>query len=584
MALTPQEIDGLRELIADIYGPVTEELLRDLCRCIAAAGQVTSSAAYKLLLAKSLAGADSAIAQALQRQTALTNDAVEQLLGWAAEKTAPLEESESLRNIAKAYVKATRSEVAHVLGELAAADVDGRVYPIKDVYRRTMDYVFRQVSSGAKTPEEAVRRATLRLWQRGIRTIERSDGRSFAVEYMAQRAIMGKMGEMTTAIQEQHHDEGGYDGWEISAHGACAPDHEPIQGRQYSDKEYKTLNSRLQRRIGTLSCKHIAWPIRLGVDSPQWTEEQLAELAQENARGIDYGGRRYTQYEATQQQKALESSIRQCKDRIAAAQEAGKLGSGELRSSRLLLRQLNAEYERFSAAAGLPTAPERVRAAGLARALKADGRLEMPQPAGGLKRRDGTLDLDTALRKHLEYLDTLTQAPERVKMYLDYYNRSNPTEYRADETLNSTFAYSVKDDVILYNPRAKGFDEMDFDFAALHETAHRADFLNIQSFENKRFREAIDRAAKDVQKNISLYKTLESKIRQGAMKDILSALSGGELFEDSGHTRAYWAARADNRALEIFAELFVLEAQNSPELKIVKMAWPELWKAYEALF
>ena len=55
MALTPQEIDGLRELIADIYGPVTEELLRDLCRCIAAAGQVTSSAAYKLLLAKSLA-------------------------------------------------------------------------------------------------------------------------------------------------------------------------------------------------------------------------------------------------------------------------------------------------------------------------------------------------------------------------------------------------------------------------------------------------------------------------------------------------------------------------------------------------
>lgn len=142
----------------------------------------------------------------------------------------------------------------------------------------------------------------------------------------------------------------------------------------------------------------------------------------------------------------------------------------------------------------------------------------------------------------------------------------------------------MKDDVILYNPRAKGFDEMDFDFAALHETAHRADFLNIQSFENKRFREAIARAAKDVQKNISLYKTLESKIRQGAMKDILSALSGGELFEDSGHTRAYWAARADNRALEIFAELFVLEAQNSPELKIVKMAWPELWKAYEALF
>ena len=378
MALTPEEIDGLRELILSIYCPIGEDLLRDLCRSIAAAGQVTSSAEYKLLLAKSLAGADDVIADTLRRQTDLTDDAVEQLMRWAAAKTGPLEENESLRNIAEAYVKVTRKEVANVLGQLAAADVDGRVYPIKDVYRRTMDYVFRQVSGGAKTPEEAVRRATLQLWQRGIRTIERSDGRSFSIEYMAQRAIMAKMGEMTTAINEKHHEDGGFDGWEISAHSACAPDHEPIQGRQYSDKDYKLLNSRLQRRIGTLSCKHFAWPIKLGVHSPQWTEKQLAEMAQENAEGVTYEGRHYTQYEATQQQKALENSIRQCKDRIAAAQEEGKLGSGELRSSRILLRQLNAEYERFSAAAGLPTAPERLRAAGLGRALKADGILEMP--------------------------------------------------------------------------------------------------------------------------------------------------------------------------------------------------------------
>ena len=138
MALTPDEIDGLRELILAVYGPVTEELLRDLCRCITAAGQISSGDEYKLLLAKSLAGADDVIADTLRRQTDLTDDAVEQLMRWAAEKTAPLEENESLRNIAEAYVKVTRKEVANVLGQLAAADVDGRVYPIKDVYRRTM--------------------------------------------------------------------------------------------------------------------------------------------------------------------------------------------------------------------------------------------------------------------------------------------------------------------------------------------------------------------------------------------------------------------------------------------------------------
>ena len=46
MALTPDEIDGLRELILAVYGPVTEELLRDLCRCITAAGQISSGDEY----------------------------------------------------------------------------------------------------------------------------------------------------------------------------------------------------------------------------------------------------------------------------------------------------------------------------------------------------------------------------------------------------------------------------------------------------------------------------------------------------------------------------------------------------------
>lgn len=584
MALTPEEIDGLRELIMSIYGPIAEELLRDLCRCIAAAGGVTSGAEYKLLLAKSLAGADNVIEDTLRRQTDLTDEAVEQLMQWAAEKTAPLENSESLRNIADAYVEVTRNEVTHVLGELAAADVDGRVYPIKDVYRRTMDYVFRQVSSGAKTPEQAVRRATLRLWQRGIRTIERSDGRSFSVEYMAQRAIMSKMGEMTTAINEKHHNDGGYDGWEISAHSACAPDHESIQGRQYSDKEYKILNSRLQRRIGTLSCKHIAWPIKLGVDKPQWTQEQLAELAQQNAQGITYEGRHYTQYEATQQQKALENSIRQCKDRIAAAQEQGELGSGELRSSRILLRQLKAEYERFSAAARLPTAPERLQAAGLSRALKADGTLEMPQPAGSLKREDGTLDMDTARRRHLEYLDTLTDAPAHVKMYLDYYNKVNPTEYRLDTSLEHAFAYSLTDDVIIYNPNAQGFDRIDFDEVALHETAHRADLLGIRSCDNVKFREAIESAMRAVPNQLEALRLAAEKSDSRAFHDILDALSEELLETKYFHGKEYWMADKRNRALEIFAELFTLETQNRQELKIVKAAWPELWNAYQSLF
>lgn len=75
------------------------------------------------------------------------------------------------------------------------------------------------------------------------------------------------MGALDNAIQQQNHDRLGCDGWEISAHAACAPDHEPIQGRQYTDADFEQLNAvcAAHRR---LNCRHVADPVLIGVDKP----------------------------------------------------------------------------------------------------------------------------------------------------------------------------------------------------------------------------------------------------------------------------------------------------------------------------
>ena len=91
---------------------------------------------------------------------------------------------------------------------------------------------------------------------------------------------------MVEQVTQQNHDELGCNGWEISAHANSAPDHEGIQGRQYSDAEYTALNNSLARRIGTLSCGHISMPITLGVNSPQYTEAQLRQFQRDNAQGL----------------------------------------------------------------------------------------------------------------------------------------------------------------------------------------------------------------------------------------------------------------------------------------------------------
>ncbi|MEG0878866.1 MAG: phage minor capsid protein, partial [Oscillospiraceae bacterium] len=184
-------------------------------------------------------------------------------------------------------------------------------------------------------------------------------------EYAARQRLMNSLGLMNEAIIESNYNELGCDGWEISAHGGSAPDHEPIQGHQYSNAAYKALNANLQRRIGTLSCKHTASPIILGVNSPQYTQAELKAFQIENAKGITYQGRHYTLYEATQQQRSCEASIRRQKYHCLADTELGD--KEKLLTDQIKLNITREQYLRFSRAAGLPTQNERAQVAGFGR-------------------------------------------------------------------------------------------------------------------------------------------------------------------------------------------------------------------------
>lgn len=55
-------------------------------------------------------------------------------------------------------------------------------------------------------------------------------------------------------------------------------------------------------------------------DAPAWTQEELEAL---NARNIEYNGKRYTQYEISQMQRARERNVRKWKKRYLAETEAG---------------------------------------------------------------------------------------------------------------------------------------------------------------------------------------------------------------------------------------------------------------------
>ncbi|MBR6793349.1 MAG: phage minor capsid protein [Clostridia bacterium] len=371
--LTPEQITAIRDRAGRITEPITEYLLRDVARRVSSAGQLTASASYQIERLQQMWLSRREVEKELKRLLKVSEGELKTLLTQSAEvgyrfdldrfgvEAVPFDENESLQQIVDASVRLATDDFRNITQTIGMVDPYGHALPLQDAYQKTMDFALEKVATGTTDINTAIRDATKNLAKYGIRSIDYQSGVSRSLEAAVRGCIMGGLGLMQEQISQKNHDDMGADGWEISAHAASAPDHEPIQGKQYTDAEYTALNNSLVRRIGTLNCGHAAFPIILGVSEPQYTEEQLEEFCRQNEKGIIYQGKHYTMYEATQTQRKLERSMRTTKRKILLDEELKD--NDHLLYDQIRLRRLNEEYVRFSKEAGMPTQRERAQIA-----------------------------------------------------------------------------------------------------------------------------------------------------------------------------------------------------------------------------
>lgn len=375
--LTPEQITAIRDRAEQIAAPVTEYLLEDIARRVSEAAQLTSTASYQIWRVQNLGLSQKEIKKRLSEILKVSESEIEQLLRQSAEvgynfdisnlptaASIPFEQNAVMQQIVNAAVNMAKEDFGNITNTLGLVEQDGRAEPLTKAYKTIMDNAFTQVATGAADYNTAIRRATAKLADNGIRTISYESGVHRSIEAATRGCVMGALGLMQEQISQNNHDMMGADGWEISAHAASAPDHEPIQGRQYSDREFEKLNNSLARRIGTLNCGHAAFPIILGVSSPMHSEEELAQMRRNNSEGITYEGKHYTMYEATQMQRRIERAMRRQKNHILIAKSQVEVDTEKVQIHQIRLRRLSEEYKRFSKAAGLPTQYERQQVAG----------------------------------------------------------------------------------------------------------------------------------------------------------------------------------------------------------------------------
>ena len=279
----------------------------------------------------------------------------------------------------KRYVETIKKETKGTFANLSKAknigftlkdeNGDAIFKPFKQAYRDLIDKAVYNVSTGVIDYQSAMRNTLKQLADSGIKIHEESvsyeSGYNRRIDTSVRQNILDSVRKINIGIQEQVGKEFGADGVEISAHSPCAEDHLDIQGRQYTKKEFEKINGNLDRPIGEYNCKHFVFSIVLGVNIPEYNQHQLWKMRQQSLEKVEYEGKTYTKYEATQVQRKLETEIRRQKDRQIIARSSGdKQGIAQAQSK---ITQLTHKYNDFSNKVDLPTYKNRLSVVGYKR-------------------------------------------------------------------------------------------------------------------------------------------------------------------------------------------------------------------------
>lgn len=199
-------------------------------------------------------------------------------------------------------------------------------------FAQALDRAYMQITLGGMDYNTAIRSTIKQLSAEGVGAIRYPTGRTDTIEVAVRRAVVTGVNQTALRLQDARADEMGADLVEVSAHAGARPSHAEWQGGIYSrsgkSRKYpdfvKTTGYGTGAGLGGWNCSHSFRPWFEGMSRTY----DKALLKEYQAKDYEYNGVRMTEYEALQEQRKIERSIRRWKREQNALQAAG-LDSGE---------------------------------------------------------------------------------------------------------------------------------------------------------------------------------------------------------------------------------------------------------------
>lgn len=382
--ITPEYLDAAPEPIAIAMRELEKDILREICSRFKLTGELNETAMNNIRALR---------AQGLDMET------IEKMIAKHSKETLP-QVQEALDRVVEYNQKyynelASKASIAEPLFWMTAADIaqiqsqtldgyrnitrslgfslqtNGKVtfQPIAKAYQAALDKAEVKMQSGAFTLQQSLEDAVRELADSGIYTIDYATGHRDRADVAARRAIFTGLNQLTSKYTETAAETLETDLYEITAHrgardkGTGWKNHKAWQGKVYSTKDgskypniYKVCGLGAVDGLEGANCRHHRHAFLEGVSERVYTDDELANI---DPPPVEFEGRTYSAYEATQMQRKIERTVRKLERRRAAYNAAGMTGKEDQTGIRI--RRLKKEYREFSRAASLPTQTNRMK-------------------------------------------------------------------------------------------------------------------------------------------------------------------------------------------------------------------------------
>lgn len=330
--LTPEYLQSVPDAMVELYAQAEADILADMARRINGFDMFIPSAQYQMQMLEEMGALRSDIVRELSRLTGKSKKELTTIMREAGMETLAADEAIYRAAGLSSSPAAASSAVQEVLaaglkktGGLFTNLTKTTANTATKQFERALDRAYMQISSGAIDPATATKNAIKSLAKDGVGAITYPSGHVDSLEVAVRRAVITGVNQTCGKMQEARADELGCDLMELTAHAGARPSHAEWQGQIVSRSGRPGYLSLDDIGYGTgagfkgWNCSHDWRPYFEGM--PRTYSKELLDSYE--AKDYEYNGQKMTEYEALQQQRNIERSLRRWKRENVAMKAAG---------------------------------------------------------------------------------------------------------------------------------------------------------------------------------------------------------------------------------------------------------------------